>query len=94
MDDLEVCEFEWSHYNYRRASPPSSSKAYIKLAVGEQYRIQVDGQKCIRVLLLALPELDENGECRGLVVVLEKNAYVRCGALCRPLAFTFSECKA
>lgn len=67
--------------------PAPLDPSLAKLVVGEQFRMNVDGS-LIRVLLVSLPEVNENNELRAHVVVLEDNLYVRAGAECRPLAHT------
>ncbi len=75
-------DFNYSRPNHVR------DPANCELIVGDQYMMQVDGPKRVRVLLLTPAELNEHNEMRAHVVVLEENPYIRAGAECRPLAYT------
>ena len=80
----------FSDFNYVRAEDVKAAPNCV-LQVGEQYAMRVDGAKWVRVMCLTPDQLNENGENRAHVVVLESNPYVRVGVECRPLAFTLSE---
>ena len=89
----ETSDFRWDDYNVRTWQSPTS-EAKCDLVVGEQYLLQVDGPRKVRVLLITKPMFNENtNELRAHVVVLEKNPYVEAGTECRPLAFTLEAIK-
>lgn len=80
-------DFDFYDYNDQHPTTPSR----VKLSVGNQYTMRVDGRRGVRVLLTKAPELDLHQELRAEAIVLEDNPYLRAGALCRPLAFTLVE---
>ena len=87
----ETCDFCWDDYNVRTWQLPTTQST-SEMVVGDQYFMQVDGLKKVRVLLVSKPEL-LSGELRAHVLVLEDNPYVRSGVECRPLAFTLQAIK-